>query len=739
MERLQAWGDGATLRSVGKAVPRADAAAKVTGSAVYTSDVRPKGLLYARVLRSPHAHARVKDINCTALVAMPGVRAVLTRADAKGIGWYQDSEIYPETVHFLGDEVAAVAAETDDIASDAVRAITVTYEALPHVVEGADSVASGAPRVREGGNTGEEPKVTERGDSAAAFATDGTVTVEAEYTTQRAVHNSLEPHGTTAAWDGEHLTLWDSTQAVFAVQRGVAEALGLPLHNVRVIKQYMGGGFGAKQIAWKNACIAALLARKAGQPVQLMLDREAENLAAGHRNATRQRVRLCADRDGHLLAIGAHIEQDVGAYQTGGEASDTAGPYLVHYRCSNVRTEQVTVFTNTGPAVAFRAPGYAEAAFALESAMDELARELDLDPLELRRRNYAETDQVKDKPYTTPGGLAAAYEAAASAFGWDEQREPDHGRVRRGRGVAVQVWGGSGFPPAGAMVKWNPDGSVEVASGTQDIGTGTRTALAQIAAEELGVDVRCVAVHLGDTAWGLYAPTSAGSATLASVGPAVRAAAANARNELLDHAAEMLGVERSLLRATGARVECGDRGISVAEVLKDAAPRIFSGTGHREPNPEDHAVRSFGVQMAEVEVDTEVGEVRLLRLVTAQESGRVVNPALLRSQVLGGVTQGVGFALTEEQVFDHRLGVPLNANLEEYLVPTAAEAVPLEFVPVHMPDGTANSVGAKGIGEPPIIGTAPAIANAIYDATGIRFRSLPITRRRLLDALAEMQ
>jgi xanthine dehydrogenase YagR molybdenum-binding subunit len=628
-------------------------------------------------------------------------------------------------------------AETQDIADDAIRAISLSYEVLPHAVEGAESVATGAPPVREGGNTGDEPKVSERGEVASAFATPGAITIEAEYTTQRAVHNSLEPHGTTAAWDGERLTLWDSTQAVFAVQRGVAEALSLPLHNVRVIKQYMGGGFGAKQIAWKNAAIAALLARKAGQPVQLMLDREAENLAAGHRNATRQHVRLCADPEGRLLAIDARIEQDVGAYQTGGEASDAAGPYLVHYRCPNVRTEQVTVFTNTGPAVAFRAPGYAEAAFALESAMDELARALDMDPLELRRRNYAETDQVKDRPYTTPGGLAAAYDAAACTFRWDEKREPDHGHIRRGRGMAVQVWGGSGFPPAEAMVKWNPDGSVEVTSGTQDIGTGTRTALAQIAAEELGVDAGCVAVHLGDTAWGLYAPTSAGSATLASVGPAVRMAAANARDKMLDHAAGMLGVERSLLRLDGDRVQSDDRSVSVAEVLKDAAPAILSGTGHRQPNPETHAVRSFGVQMAEVEVDAEVGEVRLLRLVTAQESGRVINPTLLRSQILGGVTQGLGFALTEEQVFDRRLGVPLNPNLEEYLIPTAAEAVPLEFVPVDMPDHVANNVGAKGIGEPPIIGTAPAIANAIYDATGIRFRNLPITRRRLLDALAE--
>ncbi|MGH7277155.1 MAG: xanthine dehydrogenase family protein molybdopterin-binding subunit, partial [Candidatus Rokuibacteriota bacterium] len=537
---LPAWDGSSPLAVVGHSHPRVEAAEKVTGRARYASDVRLPGLLHARVLRSRLPHAHIRRIDASAAERLPGVHAVLTSASAPAIGWYEDSFVFDRTVRFVGDEVAAVAADSEEIAEDALRLIVVDYEPLPFVVDLESAVQPRAPKVRESGNVAGTPNVYRRGDVEAGLRQAARV-IDEVYTTQTALHNCLEPHGCTATWDGDRLILWDSTQSVFDVREEVAEKLGLPEHRVRVIKHHMGGGFGSKQVAWKQDVIAALLSRYAGRPVQLMLDREAENLAVGNRNATRQRVRLGATRDGTLTAISARIEQAAGAYQVGGEASNTSALYQTLYRCPNVATEQIAIYTNTGPAVAFRAPGHVEAAFALESAIDELARALSLDPLALRLRNYAESDQRRGRPYTTPDGLRLCYERATAAFGWrDYPRSPRTGTRRRGIGLAAHDWGGSGYPPGYAWVKLNADGTAEVVTGTQDIGTGTRTGLTQIAAEELGLPVAQVILHLGDTATGVYAPVSAGSATQATIGPAVRAAAAEAKGHLLRAAATML-------------------------------------------------------------------------------------------------------------------------------------------------------------------------------------------------------
>jgi xanthine dehydrogenase YagR molybdenum-binding subunit len=586
------------------------------------------------------------------------------------------------------------------------------------------------------------------------------VVIDEVYSTQTALHNCLEPHGCVAAWEGDRLTLWDSTQSVFDVREEVAQKLKLPEHHVRVIKQFMGGGFGSKQVAWKHTVIAALLSKQAGRPVQLMLDREAENLAAGNRNPTRQHVRLGAKRDGTLTAIAVRIEQAVGAYMVGGEGSNVSGAYQRLYRCPNVRTEQVAVFTNTGPAVAFRAPGYVEAAFALESAIDELARALQLDPLELRLRNYADRDQVRNRPYTTPESLRLCYERASEAFGWRTYRKPPasaspasspsagpgpalsaaegNGPKRRGVGMAAHDWGGSGYPPGYAWVKLNADGTADVVTGTQDIGTGTRTALTQVAAEELGLRLERVALHLGDTANGPYAPASSGSATQATIGPAVRAAAAEAKQQLLEAAGVYLEVEPGRLRVQDGAIFVegeAEYAATVEEVTQRIAPHMVQGHGARGPNPEGKSVRTFGAQFVEVEVDVETGEVAVLRVVASHDCGRVINPTMVESQVVGAVTQGIGFALTEERVVDARSGVVLNANLEEYKVPTAADVPPITHVPVDLADPEANNTGAKGIGEPPLVPTAPAIANAVFDAVGVRLRHAPLARHKLLEAL----
>jgi xanthine dehydrogenase YagR molybdenum-binding subunit len=473
-----------------------------------------------------------------------------------------------------------------------------------------------------------------------------------------------------------------------------------------------------------------------------MLDREAENLAVGNRNATRQCVRLGARRDGTLTAISVRIDQAVGAYLVGGEGSNVSGAYQRLYRCPNVRTEQVPVYTNTGPAVAFRAPGYVEGAFALESALDELARALRLDPLELRLRNYADADQRRGVPYTTPDSLRRCYERATEAFGWRHyQRPPAHGAKRRGIGMAAHDWGGSGFPPAYAWVKLNSDGTADVVTGTQDIGTGTRTALTQVAAEELGLPIERVALHLGDTANGPYAPVSSGSATQATLGPAVRAAAAEAKRQLLAAAATILEVKPARLRVHDGTIHVqgkrNSKAITVAEVTRRIAPHMIQGHGARGPNPQEKSARTFGVQCVEVEVDVETGEVTVLRVVASHDCGRIINPMLVDSQVIGAVTQGLGFALTEERIVDARSGVVLNANLEDYKVPTVADIPSIIHAQVNLPDPEANTTGAKGIGEPPLVPTAPAIANAVFDAVGVRLRHAPLSRQRLLMALAK--
>ena len=657
---------------------------KVSGRARYACDVRLPGQLFARVLRSPHPHARIERIDTTRAAALAGVHAVISCADTPGISWYGESRLFDRTLRFAGDEVAAVAAESEEVAEDALRLVEVDYEKRPFAV------------TLDEGERG-EPTVAARGDVARGLA-EADVVIEATYATQAALHNALEPHGCTAHWEsggsGETLVLHESTQGIFAVRSEVAEKLGLPQARVRVLTPHMGGGFGAKQIAWKHSVIAALLAQRAGRPVQLMLEREAENLAAGNRNATRQRVRLGARRDGTLTAIEVHALVQTGAYSAGGEDSDVIGTYQTLYRCPHVRAEQVPVRTHTGPAVAFRAPGHAEANFALESAMDELARALSLDPVELRLRNYATRDQQEGKPYTSPESLRRCY--ALVKDGMQMRKMGSVPNKKRGVGFAAHDWaGGAGHPPAEVRVELDGQGGARLFTGTQDIGTGTRAALCQIAGEALGLAPERIDIALGDTAPGLYAPTSAGSATLATLGPAVREAAL-------------------------------------------AAKESGRGTGKRGKNREDRSIRTCGAQAVEVEVDTDTGEVRVLRVVAAHDCGRVINPVLVESQVIGGITQGLGYALSEARIVDSRRGLVLNPSLEEYKVQTAADLAELVNATESLPDWEANATGAKGIGEPPLIPTAAAVANALFDAVGVRIRELPCTREKVLGAIVRL-
>jgi CO/xanthine dehydrogenase Mo-binding subunit len=718
----ETWSNEAKLYIIGKNQPRIDGPMRVTGQAKYTFDIQLPGMLYARVLRSPYPHARIKHIDIAKALQFPGVRAIISHLNAADFTW-DDEPVFSTELRFAGEEVAAVAADDDDTAGDALRLIDVQYEVLPFVVDPEKALSF-------------EPKIYQRGDIRRGFK-EADVIVEETFTTQSALHNCMETHGAVAAWDGDGLTVWESTQSINRVKVDLAEVFHLPLNKVRVICEYMGGGFGSKQYTGKWSIMAALLAQQAGRPVQLMFDRHSENLASGHRAPTIQKVKIGAKKDGTLTAVSLAASADVGT--NGGEARAADGLYQVMYACPNVRTELRTIVTNTGGQRSFRGPGYVEGAFPLESVMDELAKKLDIDPIDIRMKNYTNTELRSGKPYSAKY-LDACYRKGAEIIGWETGRKagPGNGTKRRGFGMASQTWGGGGGPPAYAWVRINQDSSIEVITGSQDIGTGTRTSFAQIAAEEFGISPSEIVVRVGDTGKGPFDPVSWGSMTVSSVGPAIRQAAIDARNQLRDIAAGFLNVtpDEVDIRSGNIYILRQKRPpMRLTEMTDRIGDFTILGRGARGPNKPGVEVRVFGAQFAEVEVDIVTGEVKVMRVVTVHDVGRVVNPITGSNQCEGAVVQGIGYALTENRIIDKATGIVLNPNLEDYIVPSALDIEDIHSDFINEIDEDANTLGAKGLGEPAMIPTAPAIANAIAEAIGVRFFSLPITRDKVLEAL----
>lgn len=736
------WGADAALTHVGARAERVDALVKAAGRAPYTTDVRRPGQAYAAFVRARIPRARVARVDADAARAMPGVLDVLLPGDAPA-----RARLFPTEITYAGQPVAAVCAESQEQAERAAAAVRVELEPQPHAVTVADATAAGAAPVRPGLKNNllfGEPRTHVRGDVAAGLAA-ADVTITREVRTPCALHSAMEPHAAVAEWDGDRVTIWESTQGIYRVRDNVAKALGVPLTNVRVICEAMGGGFGAKNYAGAHTYVAALFARRLGRAVQCVVDRVGEQVDTGNRPSSVQRITLGARRDGTLTAIDLVAEVPLGI---GGWEGGPGEIYHELYACPNVRTHETFAFVNTAAMAAFRAPGHAEGSVGLEIAMNALARELGIDPLELRRRNLATRDQKKDRPYTG-NRLLECYEEGARRIGWAEHRVAREARahetaragappLRRGLGVAAQIWSTGGGPPSYATVRLNTDGTADVLAGSQDLGTGTRTILAQVAAEALGHRLELVRAVIGDTASGPYAGNSWGSMTVASLTPAVRMAAEDARRALLDAAAGMLGVPAEALEARDGRITVRDtdRAMGFGEVTAKLGSVMIQGHGSRGPNPDDAGIVTTGAQFAEVEVDVETGVVRVLRVVAVHDAGRIVNPTLAESQLEGGIIQGLGFALFEERALDARLGMPLNVGLHDYKVPTHADLPVIDGHFLPGADPRANHVGARGIAEPAIIPTAPAIAGAVADALGVEVNELPMTPWRVLAALS---
>jgi len=726
------WEPSRKFSILGTRVARLDGPAKATGAARYSIDVMLPGMLYGRILRSPHPAAVVRSLDLSAASRMPGVRAAIAIVKPGG------------AVRFAGQEVAAVAADTPERALDAIGAIRVAYETRPFVVDMEEAKKPGAPPVLEqraakrsagdpyaaeleapasGSGNVRGPRASSKGDVEEGFRRSDAV-VEGTYRTQVQTHTALETHGLVAAWEGDELTVWASTQGIFSVRDEFADVLGIPKSKVHVITEYMGGGFGAKFGARAEGVTAAKLAKEAQAPVKLFLDRKEEHLASGNRPSAVQWVKAGATKEGKLMAFQLVV------HGTGGTngGTGTSGPLKNVYGCDNVKTEEYDVFTNAGPSAAMRAPGHPQGSFALEATMDELAGKLGMDPLEFRMKN--DPSEVRREEFRI----------GAEKIGWatrDARRQTHDPAILRGIGVGAAIWYNTGGTGPKATVTVHRDGSAEVVQGVQDLGTGARTMVGIVAAEELHLPLSKVAVRIGDTRMP-YGPASGGSTTTPSSAPAIRAAAYQATRRMAELLSKDWGVTPAdVVFSEGIFSIQGNEAKKVA--WKEACAKLpaegVSANGERAENHAD-AWKHFtaGAQFAQVEVDTETGLVRVQRIVAVHDCGLVVNALTAESQVQGGIIQGISYALYENRILDRATGRMVNPNVDQYKIAGALDVPDIEVIFLPVWDGV-NNTHSVGIGEPATVPTAGAIANAVSHAIGARIRSLPITPESVLAAL----
>jgi xanthine dehydrogenase YagR molybdenum-binding subunit len=745
-------GDGTAL---GARVSRIDGLAKVRGAATYALEHRPADMAHAVLVNSTIAAGRVRRIDQSAAAAAPGVRLILTadnmpalRTPTDWLGNRPDAPYHALTskIAFQGQHLAVVVADTLEQASEAARLVTVEYDAEPAVADLDD------PKVGPG--TEVESAGMAWGD--ADWALDAApVRLDRAYATPREYNVPIEPHGLIAEWQGEdHLTVWEPSQWVAFMVRTYAELFNLPYENVHLISPYIGGGFGSKAFVYPYGALAAQAAKLIGRPVKLAVTRPQTFTAFGGRAETRQTIALGATKDGRLLSIRHRATNETSMTGTWVERCGEVAALM--YATPNFSSKHRVVPVNTVTPSALRAPGENPSAWAIESAIDELAYEVGLDPLEIRLLNYAEHDHHANKPWSTRQ-LREAFAVGAERFGWSK-RSPAPRSMREGHHLIG--WGvAAGMYPmrrtAGqAMVRILADGTVEVVSAAIDMGQGTYTILAQTAAEALGVPVERVAVRLGDSTLPL-APVAGGSQLAGLMTGAVHKAAIAARDELIglglnDPKSPFRALQANTLSiadgkihgmAIGAFLQAigrvkietlrdtfAENGISSDDPIKNYA----TITTMRAPTDGPVSVHSWCAHFIEVRVDEDFGTVRVARVVSALDCGRIYNPKLAESQWKGGIIMGIGQALLEEGIVDPRNGRVINNNLGDYLIATNADVPDIEVISVGIPDPHASVLGGKGAGELPIVGVAPAIANAVFHATGKRIRDLPITLEKLI-------
>jgi xanthine dehydrogenase YagR molybdenum-binding subunit len=729
------------LPPVGPAQNRVDGRQKITGAARYAADWRPDGLVYAYQVLSTIANGRVVSLDTDAAERAPGVLAVLTHRNAPRVDAKPAKEmdrellvLQDDAVRYDRQPIALVVADTFARAKDAASMIGVRYETSPPRTRLSQAVLYVPDKIMG------KPSETVRGDAAAALQA-SPVRIDAVYTTPVEHHNPMEPHATIAAWSGDRLTVYDATQGVIPARARLAGVFGIPLEDVHVIDSFTGGGFGCKGSTWSHSVLAAMAAKVTGRPVQLALWRPQMWGSVGFRPPTRQHVALGADRDGRLRAQIHETTSQTSMFDEFVEPSGTVTTML--YPSPALRVTHELARTNFGTPTFMRAPGESTGSFALESAMDELAYAVNLDPIELRLRNYADSDPTRDVPFSSKS-LRECYRRGAAAFGWSE-RTPEPRSMRDGRFLIGMGMASSTYPTnrskAAATAEIRADGTARLRSAGVDIGTGAYTTFALIAAETLGLPIERVTFELGDSTYP-EAPVAGGSQLTASLGSAARLAALDARTRMIAlavadarspvHGAdpEAVAVEDGRLFITGSP----QRGETIVTLLERNGGTPVAGSAEAEPGPEmdTYSMHAFGAQFAMVRVDPETGTVRLVKQIGAFASGRIINAKTARSQYLGGMVFGVGMALLEESRADLRTGRFMNANLGEYLVPVHADMGVMDALIVEEDDPHVNPIGVKGIGEIGIVGAAAAIANAVYHATGTRVRDLPIRPEKLL-------
>jgi len=760
-----------SLHVIGQPVIRIDARVKVTGEAQFSADRMPAdGLLYGKTLRSPHPHAEIIRIDTAKAARLPGIRAVVTFHDAPE-NPFEDGDdsvtaepvapvyLLNRIVRHVGDEVAAVAADSEEIAEEALHLIEIEYRILSSVLDAESALAPSAPPVRGGSNlAGREPIILIRGDVDRGMA-EADLIIEETYRTQSTSPLPLEPRYSLAWWDRDRLTMWKASRNVYGDRDKLAKVFGLPHDRVRVIGPYLGGGFGSKDETRLGA-ITALLARKAGKPVRMGYTQEEELGCGKWRHATTTHLRFGLKRDATITAIDATSALNTGPYAPGFGVASRLGHGLTYlYSCRNARFVGKVAFTNSPVAGSYRGLGAPQAHFALESLVDEAAEQLHLDPLEFRRCNHVGPEGQPGER-TTPlesfvpaqpieGGipfssnlLAECLHEGAKRIGWKPRPEgPRRLEVAgkfRGLGVACCIYK-TGQSQSSAIVKIRENGSAELLMSIAEIGQGAWTILSQIVAETLGISLEKVQATFADTATTPFAHSTSGSTTTFTSGLAALQAAENAKRAVLEAAARLLEVEPSELKLADGFVSVMDAPeirIPLGHVIRRNQDHVIVGNASLRSGSKTHIINSFAAHFAEVEADPETGSIRVLRYVAVHDSGRVIHPEAARGQIMGGVVQGLGYALMEDIPVDPESGAPLTLNLDSFKIPNLMDIPPIEPVLIEHPDPV-GPYGAKALGEPPLVPVAAAIANAVYDATGVRIRDLPITAEKVLRGLQQ--